>query len=93
MSRDQEILLLIDAAVDACHRTISEARDRGESWMIEDATAATTQFEKIADQVRSQNLAPSHGGGLGITRALGEWAPDYLYSAGAAVEDFYIHNW
>ena len=61
--------------------------------MVEDASAAKAQFEKLAEQVRSNSLSPSQGGGLGITRALGEWAPDYVYSAGDAVEDFYMHNW
>lgn len=93
MSRDQEFLKLISVALDACEKARLEALSRGESWMVEDAATARSQFGKIAEQVKGNTLAPSQGGGLGITRALSEWAPAYLYAAGEAVEDYYMRNW
>lgn len=93
MTKEQEFLRRIIAALDACDRVVRESTASGESWMVEDASTAKAQFERIAEQVRSNLLLPSQGGGLGITRALSEWAPDYLYVAGEAVEDFYMKNW
>ena len=93
MSKDLEFLRRITTALDACDKVIREAAASGEGWMVEDASTAKAQFERIAEQVRSESLLPSQGGGLGITRALSEWAPDYLYAAGEAVEEFYMRNW
>lgn len=94
MAKEQEFLQLIATALDACDRAVREATTSGEIWMIEDASTARVQFEKIAEQVRSETLRPSQGSGLGITRALSEWgAPTYLYEAGEAVEEFYTRNW
>lgn len=93
MAKHQKFLQLIAKALDACDRVVTEAGASGKSWMIEDAGTAKAQFERIAELVRSDSLLPSQGGGLGITRALSEWAPDYLYAAGEAVEEFYMRNW
>jgi hypothetical protein len=89
MDKEQELLQLIAVAVEAAKQLAAGA---AEQWLREDATNAQLQFEKIAEDLRAGNLAPSHGGGLGITRALGEWAPESLYSVGEAVEDFYMSN-
>jgi hypothetical protein len=93
MNKELEFLRLIDIAIDACQRAVNEGRTNGKAWMVEDASATRSQFEKIARQVQANELAPSQGAGLGITRSLSEWAPDYLYSAGEAVEDFYMTSW
>lgn len=89
----QDFLRLIDAAREACEKAKREAIVTGQTWMAEDASAALAQFDKLAEQVRTNTLPSAQGGGLGITRALSEWAPTYLYSAGEAVEDFYMHKW
>ena len=93
MAKGQKFLRLLGVALDACDRAAQEATASGEDWMVEDASTAKAQFEKIAEQVRLDTLTPSQGEGLGITRALSEWAPAYLYEAGDAVEDFYKKNW
>lgn len=93
MNREEKLLQLLKEADEACQRAIAEAATVGKNWMVEDASNARVQFEEIAEQIRSKTLAPSRGGGLGITRALSEWAPEYLYSAGDAVDQFYMANW
>ncbi len=93
MSREQDFLRLIFAAIDACEMVRVDAMSKGKNWMAEDADVAKEQFRKIARQAESNTLSPSSGGGLGITRALSEWAPGHLYAAGEAVEDYYMRNW
>lgn len=92
-STKAEFIGLLDHAI-ACSASLSrEMVDTENAWTAEDATTARTQFQRIRDAVLADKLPPSNGAGLGITRALGEWAPDELYAAGKAVEDFYRKNW
>lgn len=87
-----EFVALIDHAI-ACSDNVLALAVNDDSWMREDAAVAKAQFQRIKNDVLADILPPSVGSGLGITRALGEWAPDELYVAGKAVEDFYREKW
>lgn len=83
---------LLDEAI-ACAATLAhEATGSDQAWLAEDANSAMKQFRRIKAEALSGALPPSGGAGLGITRALSEWAPDDLYAAGKAVEYFYRRN-
>lgn len=89
MSNEQELLRLINVAIEAAKHVAAEAT---ESWLSEDAANAQLVFEKLAEALKAGKLASPNGAGFGITKALGEWAPEPLFAAGAAVEEFYMEN-
>ena len=91
-SRELELQKLLRSAISACDRACSEAETAGIDWLRVDALVARGNFQAILEQSVSGSLLPSQGAGLGITRALSEWAPTFLYDAGALVEDFYRKN-
>ncbi len=87
----QQFLTIIDHAIAEAERVIQDAKVRNVSWLEEDAGMAKSNFEKIKKQLLTGDLPKSDGAGLGITRGLSEMgAPDSLYKAGKALEDFYI---
>ncbi len=88
-----ELLKLIESAISECVRVGQDALSNGQQWMEEDAKTSQSQFEKIRYQLLNDTLPRSDGAGLGITRALSEWAPKSLYDAGLAVEEYYIRTW
>lgn len=93
MTIKTDFIQLLDRAI-ACSESLSrEVLGTDNAWMAEDATTARTQFQRIKNDALADHLPPSNGAGLGVTRALGEWAPEELYAAGKAVEDFYRANW
>lgn len=83
---------LLDRAI-LVAAAIVESSSEERAWMAEDARNALEKFRQIRDAAIAGKLPRSGGAGLGITRALGEWAPDDLYEAGKAVEDFYREKW
>ncbi len=87
-----EIIDLLDRAILVAAEVVECSRDESE-WMAEDARNALEKFRQLRVAAISGQLPRSRGAGLGITRALGEWAPDDLYQAGKAVEDFYRERW
>lgn len=89
---NSELILLIDKALSACERCIVESEIKSEAWSLELCRKAILNFKDIRSAAEHGNLPPSKGGGLGISRSLGEWAPVYLVEAGSAVDDFYRHN-
>lgn len=93
MNTEFEFIALIDNAIDKCELAKNEASESGKAWLVENSLSTEAQFNKIREQASSHTLPPSKGGGLGITRALSEWAPPYLYEAGEAVEKYYMENW
>lgn len=93
MTKEETLLFLLEEAIRACDAAIEEGQKKGVAWLVEDASNARNQFVQLAKLASSGLVGPSGGGGLGITRALSEWAPEYLYTAGEAVEDFYMRNW
>jgi len=84
---------LLDAAMANANDLATRVAGTQDAWMAEDAIVAREQFARIKTQALAGQLPLSHGGGLGISRALGEWAPDDLFAAGRAVEEFYRQNW
>lgn len=93
MTIKDDFIRLLDEAI-SCAKSLSrEVAATENAWMAEDAENAATQFERIKEEALAERLPPSNGAGLGITRALGEWAPDKLYTAGKTVEDFYRQYW
>ena len=93
MDKVAELVGLIDIAIAKAIETAARASGTTDAWMSEDATAAMQQLEQLKQQAVSGQLPPSRGGGLGITRALGEWAPDDLFAAGKTVEDYFRQHW
>jgi len=93
MNMKAEFIRLIDHAISCSDLLAKSVKDTDKSWMAEDAITAKDQFQRIKDDALDDKLLPSKGAGLGITRALGEWAPDEMYAAGKAVEDFFRANW
>ena len=91
-SRELEFQTLLSSAIAACGRACSEAEVAGIDWLRDDALVARSNFQAILDGSVSGSLSPSQGAGLGVTRALSEWAPSFLYEVGALVEDFYRKN-
>ena len=88
-----EFIDLLDNAISCADILSQQVINTDNAWMISDANTAKNQFQRIKTEAMAGKLPPSAGAGLGITRALGEWAPDGLYTAGKAVEDFYRMNW
>lgn len=89
MSKIEEFVRLIDVAISRAEAVSAQAARAQSEWLVADAAAAKAQFERLKQQALSGELAPSQGAGLGVSRALGEWAPDDLLDAGVAVENFY----
>jgi hypothetical protein len=87
-----ELIGLLDRAILVAASVVENCRD-DRAWMVDDARNALEKFRQIRDAAIAGQLPRSSGAGLGITRALGEWAPDELYEAGKAVEDFYKEKW
>jgi len=54
---------------------------------------AADNFRVLLERAKNGTLQKINGAGLGITRALGEWAPKELYEAGVALESYYMDNW
>ncbi len=81
---------LIEQAVEIAEAV---ARDTQEEWLAIDARAAAGKLKGIGETAAAGELQASGGAGLGIARALSEWAPVELYDAGKAVEDFYKERW
>lgn len=86
------MIILLERAAQVNDLGSQRALVEGKVHLAEDAEAAERKFADILEQVKNNTLPTSNGGGLGITRALGEWAPDELYDAGDAVETFYMKN-
>lgn len=90
----KELLNLVDKAIFEADLVIQDAKKRKVLWLQDDAGMVKANFEKIKQQLVSDDLQRSEGAGLGITRALSEMgAPERLYKAGKELECFYIKNW
>lgn len=90
----QQFLIVIDSAITEANHIIDDAKLRGISWLVEDASMARNNFEKLKKQLLAGELPKSEGSSLGITRGLSEMgAPDNLYKAGKKIEDYYLSNW
>lgn len=87
------IVALIDVAIDEAEKVKKDAVERGTEWLVEDAQMAIDNFSRIKEKALSNQLPSSDGAGMGISRALSEWAPDALYKAGKALEDYYRDFW
>ena len=61
-------------------------------WQGHQAKSAVENIRTLREQAAQGILPRSNGAGLGITRALGEWAPDDVYQAGCALEQHYVEN-
>ena len=93
MGKPDEIIRLIDYAIVCARSLILAVSGTSQEWMADDATLFISKLLDLKDRTLAGTLPPSHGAGLGFTRELDEWAPNDLYSAGKAVEDFYRANW
>lgn len=89
-SKAKKLQTLADEAARLADEVAAKAT---EQWLVSDATNAADQFRRISKEVREDVLPLSGGAGLGITKALGEWAPKKLYKAGKALEDYYREKW
>ena len=93
MANKAEFLQLISKAISVAEDIAHASEGTAEGWMAIDALSTADQLRRIADQVNTGAIPPSNGAGLGITRALSEWAPERLYNAGKEVEDYYRQHW
>ena len=90
---DKEFVCLIDLALAEIKSVILQAKNDKIVWLQEDAERSFSVFEKIRLKVVDNTLPVSNGAGLGITRSLGEWAPENLYNAGRDIELYFIDSW
>jgi hypothetical protein len=91
----QEFLTLCDQAIVAAEEIIS-AIDCGvfDSDLMEEASRTLEVLRVLRDRIVNGTLRrPSGGAGLGMTRAVGEWAEGTdLMRAVRALERYYIDN-
>ena len=89
MSKLDDFIRLVDIAIAKADALATSVAGTANEWMATDAGTMKVQLERIKNEAIAGSLSPSMGAGLGLSRALGEWAPDDLYEAGVAVENFY----
>lgn len=82
-------LFLLEEAILLCDQAIEEGRRTEKPYYVRHGLEAKERFIAMRDNALTRPLPPPTGSGLGITKELGEWAPDYLYSAGKSVEAYY----
>lgn len=93
-ARQVELSRLIDKAMAECDASYEEACQNGKDGIAACSKEAKIQFAKIKRQVIDGSLPSWNGAaGLGITRALGEFASKKLYDAGDVVEKYYMDFW
>lgn len=90
---DHEFIAKIDLALEEIYSIISRAKKDEIKWVQEDAENVEMIFQSLRSKVIENTLPISNGAGLGITRALGEWAPESLYKAGRDVEWYFMNKW
>lgn len=93
MSKTDDFVRLIDVAISTAEAVSAQAVKAQRSGTADAAANAKAQFELLKQRALNNELLPSNGAGLGITRALDEWAPDDLFAAGLAVESFYRQHY
>jgi hypothetical protein len=93
MSETAEFIRLIDKALLIAKDVRANAKSKEIKWMYDNSEIAVSQFSNIREQVSSGTLPLSNGAGLGITRALSEWAPKELCEAGKDIEGFFMKKW
>jgi hypothetical protein len=64
----------------------------GPEWRQEQARIALENISAFKEQAIQGTLPSSRGSGLGISRALGEWAPDDVCQAGYELERQFVEN-
>lgn len=89
-NRTERLVHLIEQAVATADALAAQSNV---TWMQEDARMAAKNFRSLLEKARSGTLKKMEVAGLGITRALSEWAPKELYDAGAALENYYRDEW
>src|SRR5687768_12579687 len=77
----QGLLSLLDRAIAEAEKAVRDGGEQGAAWLAEDATMTKRNLLHLRQRVAADELPPSGGAGLGISRALSEWAPKYLYEA------------
>lgn len=82
-------VLLLEKAIFACNQAIEEGQRMGKPHYVRHGLEAKERFIAMRDNAIIRPLPPPSGSGLGITKELGEWAPNYLYDAGKSVETYY----
>jgi hypothetical protein len=91
---EEQLIRLIDKAISEAEHVIQHAKSRATDWLEEDANTAKKNFEELRKKVLRGELKESEGNGLGITRGLSEMnAPNNLYKAGKALDEFYQKHW
>jgi hypothetical protein len=92
MTKENELLDIVNEALRIARELSEEVRGSDKNWMLPEIDRAINYFENIKKSIDLGQVPPSHGGGLGITKDLGEWAPEKLRRAGMAIDDFYMKN-
>lgn len=80
--------LAIQAAKDALHLLLGK---QSSSSLVAAAEQAINNLQRLKETAEQGRLPrPSHGAGLGLSRALGEWADGTpLFAAACALEEYY----
>jgi hypothetical protein len=88
MKKSEDLLRLIEEAI-----VIAEAYEKSGAsadWLKSDCHLFIQNLQKLSQRVQSGEDCSSEGAGLGITRFLSEIeAPDDLYAAGRAIDEFF----
>jgi hypothetical protein len=64
----------------------------GPDWVRQQARITLDNIRAFKDQAIQGTLPSSKASGLGISRALGEWAPDDICQAGYELERYFLEN-
>ncbi len=92
METKEQFVKLLDATIEETKKVILDATVAKKKWMIEDAEVTMSLFIAIRKKVQEGKLPESKGSGLGIVKALGEWAPKTLNHLGYEIEKFYMKH-
>jgi hypothetical protein len=87
-----EFIRLVGETITQCDRAIADGKVKNKPWFVELGEEAKARLIAMKTNALSRGLPAATGSGLGISRALGEWAPDYLRDAGYELESFYINR-
>lgn len=89
----KRFVALLDQAIAEAEKAAQEGGEQALAWIVDDAAMTRSNLLQLRQRVINGELPPSGGAGLGMSRALSEWAPKQLYEAAKAVEDFYRSEW
>jgi len=94
-ARDARLADLIVQAIGECKAISKRAKSFGPSWLREVSEEAVLAMHAYLDSAQAASLPrPSAGAGLGVSRALGEWAQDEaaLMALAYEIDQYYKVN-